>query len=44
MSLVRSKSRRKPGEMLEKAADLIMSCFRVCVSDRQVCLGMPEVM
>lgn len=26
----------KPGEMLEKAADAIMSCFRVCVSDRCV--------
>jgi hypothetical protein len=24
----------KPGEMLEKAAELLMSCFRVCVSDR----------
>lgn len=37
-SLVRSKSRRKPGEMLEKAADLIMSCFRVCVSDSRTAL------
>ena len=34
VTLTRSKSQRKPGEMLEKAADLIMSCFRVCVSDR----------
>jgi len=25
---------RKPTEMLEKAADLIMSCFRTCVSDK----------
>eukprot|EP00118_Oscarella_pearsei_P023178 m.273980 g.273980 ORF g.273980 m.273980 type:complete len:446 (+) comp40581_c0_seq11:415-1752(+) len=25
----------KPGEMLEKAADSIMSCFRVCVSDNR---------
>ena len=24
----------KPGEMLEKAADQIMACFRVCVSDK----------
>ena len=24
----------KPGEMLEKAADQIMACFRLCVSDR----------
>ena len=24
----------KPGELLEKAADHIMSCFRVCVSDK----------
>ena len=28
----------KQGEMLEKAADTIMSCFRVCVSDRCVCV------
>lgn len=25
----------KPGEMLEKAADQIMACFRVCVSDNR---------
>ncbi len=25
---------RKPTEMLEKAADLIMGCFRTCVSDK----------
>ena len=24
----------KPGELLEKAADQIMACFRVCVSDK----------
>ena len=23
----------KPGEKTEKAADVLMSCFRVCVSD-----------
>ncbi|XP_064393757.1 PCI domain-containing protein 2-like isoform X2 [Halichondria panicea] len=28
----------KPGEMLEKAADAIMSCFRVCVSDSRTSL------
>lgn len=35
MELVPS-GKAKPGEMLEKAADVIMSCFRVCVSDRYV--------
>ncbi|CAI8028612.1 PCI domain-containing protein 2 [Geodia barretti] len=28
-----SRGHSKPGELLEKAADHIMSCFRVCVSD-----------
>lgn len=28
-----SRKERKRGEMLEKAADTIMSCFRVCASD-----------
>lgn len=37
-TLARSKSHRKPGEMLERAADLIMSCFRVCVSDSRTAL------
>ncbi|XP_077987350.1 PCI domain-containing protein 2-like [Glandiceps talaboti] len=27
------KGRGRPGETLEKAADLLMSCFRVCASD-----------
>ena len=31
-----SAGRGKPGELLEKAADCIMSCFRVCVSDTYV--------
>ena len=26
----------KPGEMLEKAAEVMMGCFRVCTSDRSV--------
>ncbi|KAK7484463.1 hypothetical protein BaRGS_00024348 [Batillaria attramentaria] len=29
------KSRGKPGERLEKAADLLMGCFRVCASDNR---------
>ena len=28
-----SRGHSKPGELLEKAADQIMACFRVCVSD-----------
>jgi len=24
----------KPGEMAEKAAEVLMGCFRVCASDR----------
>lgn len=27
------KGRSKVGDMLEKAAELLMSCFRVCASD-----------
>ncbi|XP_074657657.1 PCI domain-containing protein 2-like [Tubulanus polymorphus] len=29
------KGRGKPGETLEKAADLIMGCFRICASDNR---------
>ena len=31
---LRKKGRGKEGETLEKAADLIMGCFRVCASDK----------
>jgi len=28
------KGHGKPGEMAEKAAEVLMGCFRVCASDR----------
>lgn len=28
------KGKGKPGEALEKAAEVMMGCFRVCASDR----------
>ena len=31
---LRKRGRGKEGETLEKAADLIMGCFRVCASDK----------
>ena len=30
------KGQGKPGDMLEKAAEVMMGCFRVCASDRLV--------
>ncbi len=30
------KGRGKPGETLEKAAELLMGCFRVCAADKYV--------
>ena len=31
------KGHSKPGEMVEKAAEVLMGCFRICASDRYVC-------
>ena len=31
-----TKGKGKPGEALEKAAEVMMGCFRVCASDRFV--------
>ena len=31
------KGHGKPGEMAEKAAEVLMGCFRVCAGDRYVC-------
>lgn len=33
---LQKKSKGQPGEMLEKAAEQLMSCFRVCASDKSV--------
>ena len=33
------KGRGKPGEMAEKAAEVLMACFRVCASDRYTFLA-----
>ncbi|KAL8578368.1 PCI domain-containing protein 2 [Nucella lapillus] len=32
------KNRGKPGERMEKAADLLMGCFRVCASDNRAAI------
>lgn len=33
---LQKKGKGQPGEMLEKAAEQLMSCFRVCASDKSV--------
>jgi len=30
------KGHSKPGEMAEKAAEVLMGCFRICAGDRYV--------
>lgn len=38
-SQLTKKSKGKPGDTLEKAAEIIMGCFRTCVGDNRVQLG-----
>lgn len=33
---LQKKSKGQPSEMLEKAAEHLMSCFRICASDKSV--------
>ena len=37
-----AKGRGKPGETLEKAAESLMACFRVCASDKYVSMAIRQ--
>ena len=37
------KGHSKPGEMAEKAAEVLMGCFRICASDRYVACDWSDI-